>query len=83
MNKGLTDSQIAVTKLARWMGYMNHTIASYFGINQGRIAEINLGQLGCDIPAAKKLPADFPPLTDVSRHGAGRCPPENPQPTLF
>ena len=58
----LTDDMIAVIKLARTKGYFNHVIASYFVVNQGRIAEVNTGQRGAGIAPAANLPADFPQL---------------------
>jgi hypothetical protein len=53
---------IAIIKRARMMGYFNHVIAAYFGINQGRIAEVNTGKKGAGITPASMLPADFPKL---------------------
>ena len=58
----LTSEEIAVTKRARMLGYLNHHIAAYYGINQGRIAEVNTGHRGAAIPPAATLPADFPKL---------------------
>lgn len=57
----LTPEMIAVTKRARLMGYFNHIIASYFRVNQGRIAEVNTGKRGAGIAPADALPDDFPP----------------------
>lgn len=56
----LTDDVIATIKRARELGYHNHVIASYFWINQGRIAEVNTGQRGAWVKPAQQLPADFP-----------------------
>jgi hypothetical protein len=58
----LTDEVIAVIKRARLLGYANHVIASYFWINQGRVAEVNTGQRGASVKPAPALPADFPAL---------------------
>lgn len=60
--KSLTREGIAVTKRARMMGYFNHIIAAYYRINQGRIAEVNTGKMGADVPPADCLPPDFPKL---------------------
>jgi hypothetical protein len=54
---------IPVIKLARELKYNYARIASYFQINQGRIADIMKGRIGPDIPAAKRLPPDFPAAT--------------------
>ena len=58
----LTDDVIAVIKRARQLGYKNEVIASYFVLNQGRVAEVNTGQKGSGISPAVQLPADFPAL---------------------
>lgn len=57
----LTEGEIAIVKRARRLGYVNHEIAAYFGVNQGRIAEINTGEVGVHVAAADSLPGDFPP----------------------
>lgn len=55
-------AQAAIIKLARKLGYYNHTIAAYFGFNQGRIAEVNTGRRHPGVAPAMALPSDFPPL---------------------
>lgn len=62
MASQVTPEIVAVTKLARAKGYYNHIIASYFQINQGRIAEINTGVRGAGIAPAATLPPDFPTM---------------------
>jgi hypothetical protein len=56
----LNDGVVAVIKLARRLGYKYEIIASYFVINQGRIADVMMGRIGPDIAPASQLPADFP-----------------------
>jgi hypothetical protein len=51
---------VPTIKLARTLKYNYARIASYFQINQGRIADVMKGRLYPDIPAAARLPADFP-----------------------
>ncbi len=58
----LDETVVSIIKLARKLGYKYEVIASYFVINQGRIADIMKGRIGPDIAAAEKLPADFPDL---------------------
>jgi len=50
----------SVIKLARSKGIKYHIIASYFKINQGRIADVTKGRIGKGVEMAKTLPADFP-----------------------
>ena len=56
----VTDATASVIKLARSLGYKYETIASYFVINQGRIADVMKGRIAPAIPAARVLPSDFP-----------------------
>lgn len=58
----MTTERIAITKRARMLGYFNHVIAAYFGVNQGRIAEVNTGLRGAGVKPADRLPPDFPAL---------------------
>lgn len=51
---------VPVIKLARQLKFNYARIAAYYEINQGRIADVMKGRMFPDIPAAKKLPADFP-----------------------
>ena len=60
MSHSITPAIVAIIKLARALGYKYETIASYFVINQGRIADVMKGRIGSNIPAAKNLPPDFP-----------------------
>lgn len=40
----LSDAEVAIVKGMLLRGDKNQDIAAYFGVNQGRIAEINTGQ---------------------------------------
>ena len=64
----LTDQEIAVVKGMILRGDRQHDIAAYFGINQGRIGEINSGQRGVGVAAAapNKLPPAGPYLAGRS-----------------
>ena len=59
-DKKLTPDMVPVIKLARHLKYNYARIASYFQINQGRIADVMKGRRFPDIKPAKTLPADFP-----------------------
>lgn len=59
-DRKVTPDMVPVIKLARALGYNYVPIASYFRINQGRIADVMMGRLFPDIPPADELPADFP-----------------------
>jgi hypothetical protein len=78
----LSTPEIALVKRARIAGYMNHVIAAYLDTNQGRIAEVNTGQVGASVPPAEWLPGDFPPLVRRGRPGSGGLGSPN-QPGLF
>lgn len=56
----VNDHMASVIKLARSKGIKYHIIASYFKINQGRIADVTMGRIGKGVKMAKSLPADFP-----------------------
>ncbi|ODA67897.1 hypothetical protein A7A08_01064 [Methyloligella halotolerans] len=56
----LTPEMVPVIKLARSLKYNYARIASYFQINQGRIADVMKGRRFPHIPAASQLPPDFP-----------------------
>jgi len=60
MPSKLDTTKVAVIKRARQLGYKYEVIASYFVINQGRIADVMMGRIGPDVPAATALPPDFP-----------------------
>lgn len=55
----LSNREIAVVKGMLSRGDRQHDIAAYFGINSGRIAEINTGERGNGVAAA--VAADLPP----------------------
>lgn len=59
-DKKVTSEMAAIIKLARTLKINYSVIASYFVINQGRIADIMKGRMFPDIPPATRLPADFP-----------------------
>lgn len=56
----VTPEMVPVIKLARGLNYNYARIASYFQINQGRIADVMKGRKFPDIPPAEQLPPDFP-----------------------
>ena len=59
---GLPETTVSVIKRARALGYKYEIIASYFVINQGRIADVMKGRIGPTVPPASDLPPDFPAL---------------------
>lgn len=59
-DRKVTPDMVPVIKLARQMRINYSVIASYFVINQGRIADVMKGRLFPDIPPATQLPAGFP-----------------------
>jgi len=59
-DRKVTPEMVPVIKLARAEKYNYARIASYFQINQGRIADVMKGRLFPDIPPAATLPTDFP-----------------------
>jgi hypothetical protein len=60
--KDIPESVVAIVKLARALGYKYEVIASYFVINQGRIADIMKGRIKPEVTAAEYLPGDFPAM---------------------
>lgn len=60
--RGMPATVVAVIKLARSMGYGYVAIATYYRINQGRIADVMKGRIGPDVSPAERLPSDFPAL---------------------
>ncbi len=56
----LTMRQMRIAKLALRLRYYQHTIASYFGVNQGRISEFKNSPMFRKVPSAVSLPAGFP-----------------------
>lgn len=59
-DRKVAPEMVPVIKLARQLDYNYATIAAYYGINQGRIADVMKGRLFPNIPPATELPADFP-----------------------
>ncbi|QKK17015.1 hypothetical protein [Rhizobium indicum] len=59
-DRKVTPDMVPVIKLARGLKYNYARIASYFQINQGRIADVMKGRLFPNIPPAGNLPPDFP-----------------------
>lgn len=58
-DRKLTPDMVPVIKLARQRKYNYARIASYFQINQGRIADVMLGRRFPEIAPATQLPPDF------------------------
>lgn len=63
MARQLPPPVVGVIKLARSLGYKYEIIASYFVINQGRIADVMKGRIGPEVAPADRLPSDFPART--------------------
>jgi len=59
-DRELTPDMVPVIKLARMKKYNYARIASYFQINQGRIADVMKGRRFPEVGPAKDLPHDFP-----------------------
>ena len=59
-DRKVTPDMVPVIKLARSLNYNYARIASYFQINQGRIADVMKGRLFPEIASATELPSDFP-----------------------
>jgi len=59
-DRKLSPEMVPVIKLARERKYNYARIASYFQINQGRIADVMKGRRFPNTPSAKELPSDFP-----------------------
>ena len=58
----MSDSEIAIAKGMLARGDKQQHIAAFFDVNSGRIAEINTGVRGGDIPpATENLPPPGPP----------------------
>lgn len=56
----LTHEQQRIAKLALRLRYYQHTIAAFFGINQGRISEFKNSMAYRETEAAPELPPGFP-----------------------
>lgn len=60
-DRTLTAEMAAVIKLARSLGVPYSWITGYYaGLNFGRVADVVKGRRFPDVPAAERLPADFP-----------------------
>ena len=59
-DRKVTADMAAIIKLARALRINYAVIASYFTINQGRIADVMKGRLFPDVSPAPALPPDFP-----------------------
>ena len=59
-DRKVTPDMVPVIKLARHRKYNYARIASYYQINQGRIADVMKGRMFPEVPPAIILPADFP-----------------------
>lgn len=61
MASSLTTLDYPIIKLALSLRYFQHTIAAYFGVNQGRISEFKNSPFFATIAPATALPVGFPP----------------------
>ncbi len=61
-SKYVTPEIAATIKLARKLGYQYPPIASFFVINQGRIADVMKGRMFPEVAPATALPSGFPTL---------------------
>lgn len=59
-DRKVTAEMAAIIKLARILRIHYSVIASYFVINQGRIADIMKGRMFPEVQPADRLPPDFP-----------------------
>lgn len=59
----LDTREISIVKGMLARGDKQHDIAAYFGVNGGRIAEINTGVSGLDVAAAAT--SDLPPAGPI------------------
>jgi len=59
-DRKVTAEMAAIIKLARALKIHYSIIASYFVINQGRIADVIMGRMFPEVPPADRLPPDFP-----------------------
>jgi hypothetical protein len=56
----VTPQTASVIKYALTLGYYQHDVAAYFGLNQGRVSEINTGKRWRGVKPATSLPSGFP-----------------------
>jgi len=59
-DRKVTPDMVPAIKLARSLKINYSVIASYYVINQGRIADVMKGRLFPEVPPAQQLPPDFP-----------------------
>lgn len=59
-DRKVTADMVPIIKLARQKKINYARIASYYQINQGRIADVMKGRRFPEIPPASALPPDFP-----------------------
>lgn len=59
-DRKVTPDMVPIIKAARIRKFNYARIASYFQINQGRIADVMMGRLFPEIAPASALPPDFP-----------------------
>lgn len=52
MSRKITQHDAAIIKKLLNTGCFQHVIAASFGVNQGRISEINTGKRYADVPPA-------------------------------
>jgi hypothetical protein len=62
MMAALTPYQQRIAKLALRLSYYQHTIAAYFGVNQGRISEFKNSAVFPSVQPIEELPHGFPKL---------------------
>jgi len=56
----LSSNQQRIAKLALRLRYYQHTIAAYFGVNQGRISEFKNSPAFEVVQPVEELPNGFP-----------------------
>jgi hypothetical protein len=61
--RNIPEYVIAIVKRVRLLGYKYEVIASYFVINQGRIADIVKERIGATVRPSEHLTDDFPALS--------------------
>lgn len=59
-DRKLTADMVPTIKLARRLKINYSVIASYYRLNQGRVADVMKGRKFPEIPPASVLPPDFP-----------------------
>lgn len=56
----VTPAMAAEIKAMLAQGLYNHQIAAHFGINQGRVSEVNTGKLHATVAPAVQLEMELP-----------------------